>query len=226
MRTDKEVAFTLRRNGKSYSQIRRELKIPLATLSDWFSTVSWSKNIKSRLIASSNARSSIRIRELNKIRGSHLYQAYQEAREEAKMEFEELKYNPVFISGLMLYWGEGDKRTRAQVKLANTDPNMIRLYAFFLRKICRIPEDRIRAYILIYPDLDEESCLDHWSFHSGIEKNKFFKCITIQGKQKGRKLAYGVCSITVTSTYFKEKMLLWLQLLPNELMNESYYANI
>ncbi|MDP1690050.1 MAG: hypothetical protein Q8L52_02505 [bacterium] len=226
MRKDKEIAFNLRRNGKSYTEIRTALKIPLATLSDWFGEVDWSKQLKKKLSSEIQVQHTIRLIKLNKIRGQHLKHAYEEAREEAKKEFEGLKYNPLFIAGLMLYWGEGDKLTKFSTKIANTDPDLIRLYVFFLKNACRIPEEKIKAHVLIYPDLNEEDCRKYWARESNIHLKNFFKSTTIQGRHKTRRIKYGVCMVDISSTYFKVKILEWLKLLPKELMNEAYYAKI
>lgn len=226
MRKDKGKATEMRRNGKSYSEIYTALKIPKATLSDWFNKVDWSKQLKEKLASKMQEQHTTRIVELNRIRGKHLGKAYEEAREEARKEFDEMKYNPLFIAGLMLYWGEGDKLTRHLTKITNTDPNLIRLYVFFLKKVCRIPEGKIKAQILVYPDLNEEDCRKYWSRESGIDLKYFTKSSTIQGRHKTRRIAYGVCMVCISSTYFKVKVLEWLKLLPRELMNEAYYAKI
>lgn len=123
-------------------------------------------------------------------------------------------------------WGEGDKRTRGQVRLANTDPELIRLFVFFLKNACQVPSERIKASVLIYPDLDPEMCRTYWLTRSSIKTQNFHKCVVILGRHKTRKLSYGVCSIFVTSTYFKEKILEWLRLMPYELMSRKYYASI
>ncbi len=226
MREDKEIATQLRKNGKSYREIRAQLKIPLATLSDWFSEIKWSKDIAKKLAETAQSQSIIRIVELNKIRGATLARVYKEARKEAAKELNELKYNPLFIAGLMLYWGEGTKNPKDGVKLTNTDPHMIRLYVFFLRRVCRIPLNKIKAHILIYPDLQENICRSYWSKMSGLPIGNFTKSVVIQGRHQKRRLNWGVCTITVSSFYFKEKMLEWLRLLPKELMDQTYYENI
>jgi len=168
----------------------------------------------------------IRLRELNKLRGANLKRAYEEARTEAHTEFETLKYNPLFIAGVMLYWGEGDKLTKYSTTISNTDPYLIRLYVFFLENVCRIPKEKIKAHVLVYPDLDERDCLLYWASRSNIVLSRFTKCTVIQGRHKTRRLTHGVCMVIVSSTYFKAKVLEWLKLLPNELMNQRYYENI
>lgn len=226
MRKDKEEAFRLRREGNSYTQIRGKLRIPLATLSDWFRDVDWSGEVKRRLQEESKKTSAIRIRELDRVRGEHLEKVYEEAREEARQELETLKYNPLFISGIMLYWGEGTKTIRNQVRFANSDPEMIRFYVQFLRKACFIPEEKIKAAVTAYPDLEEESVKRFWSFASDIPLSRFHKTQVIQGRHPTKRLAYGVCTVVISSTYFREKVLLWLKSLPGELIDKRYYENI
>ncbi len=217
----------MRRAGKSYNEIRAALKIPKATLSDWFSKVNWSNDIAKKLAASVQKQHTVRLIELDKVRGTHLKRAYEEARKEARTDLLELKYNPLFIAGLMLYWGEGDKsQARNGVRLSNTDPLLIKLYVFFLTHACRIPIARIKAHILVYPDLDEEKCVQYWAKASGLPISNFTKCTRIIGRHKTKRLMWGVCLVAVSSTYFKEKVLEWLKIFPKELMNKEYYESI
>lgn len=216
----------MRKQGSSYNEIYERLKIPKATLSDWFSAEDWSIRVKKKLIEASKISSAVRIVKLDTIRGNHLKNVYEEAKREASLELASLKYNPLFIAGIMLYWGEGDKRTRGQVRLVNTEPEIIRLFVLFLTEVCRIPHEKIRASVTIYPDLNELECRKYWSDASGIPIESFTKCVTIQGRHKTRKLSYGMCNVLVLSTYFKIKLLEWLRLLPQELMGRAYYESM
>lgn len=226
MRKDKEKAFKMRRDGKSYGEILAALKIPKATLSNWFSKIDWSSDMAKKLAVAVQKQHTVRLIELDKIRGIRLKRLYEEARKEAKNDLLELKYNPLFIAGLMLYWGEGDKLTKYSTAITNTDPDLIRLYVLFLKNACRIPEEKIRAHVLIYPDLNEEDCRKYWARESGIDLSRFTESTTILGRHKTRRIKYGVCIVGISSTYFKVKMLEWLKLFPTELMNREYYENI
>lgn len=226
MRSDREKAINLRKTGKSYKEIRDELKVPLSTLSDWFSGQEWSTRVKERLVSAHMEKSKIRLKELGRVRGERLERVYAEAREEAKKELDELRYNPLFIAGMMLYWGEGDKVTKSHVRLSNSDPNLIKLYITFLQQVCRIPEERIRLQLLIYPDIDIESNKRFWSFSTGMPFKHFTKSIVIEGRHKTKKLSHGVCTVVVSSTYFKVKITEWLKVFPQELMKREYYENI
>jgi hypothetical protein len=226
MRKDKENATKMRKSGKSYNEIHVALKIPKATLSDWFSKVGWSKVMAKKLATKVQTQHTARIVELDKIRGQHLARAYDKARIEAREDLEILKYHPLFIAGIMLYWGEGDKATKSKVRLVNTDPELIKLFVFFLKKVCNIPAEKVCVSIFTYPDIDDGANRQYWSEVSGIAQDKFLKSILIRGRHKTKRLEHGVCSVYVSSTYFKVKMLEWLKLLPEELMNLRYYENI
>jgi hypothetical protein len=220
MRKDKETAQKMRREGESYRGISRKLKIPMGTLSGWFGGEEWSKEIRNNLSESALKESRSRIKELNKVRGQNLKKAYEEARVEAAEEFEKWKHHPLFVAGVMLYWGEGDKLTKNNVKLTNTDPKMQGIFVAFLTKVCGVPLERVRGQILLYPDLDDWLCRVYWAQETGLPKGNFTKSTVIQGRHKTRKLSFGICMVTVSSTYLKVKMLEWIKLYAGELMKK------
>ncbi|MBL7044986.1 MAG: hypothetical protein ISR98_00065 [Parcubacteria group bacterium] len=223
MRKDKEKALFLRKSGRSYKQIKEELGIPVSTLSEWLSPHKWSQNIKKSLTEVAKKENSVRIQSLNNIRGEHLKKLYKEAEIEAIKEFEGLKYHPLFIAGIMIYWGEGDRVTKHNIRVSNTDPVMIKLFVDFLIKICNAPKNRIKSSLLLYPDLNDIVCKEYWSKNALIPENSFNKSIFITGKHKTKRLQYGVCNTVFTSTYTKRKLLIWLKLLSKEIVSKEYY---
>lgn len=216
MRIDKERAFKLRREGKSYKEIRVILGVPLSTLSEWFANEEWSKLIAVNLTAKKALQSKIRITDLSRARGAKLRALYEEARMSAEREYMILKEDPLFIAGIVAYWGEGDKVSTDRVRLSNTDPKMVLLFKRFLTFLCNVPEEKITCWLLLYPDLDNETCKKYWSEATGIPLANFRKSMVIQGRHKTKRLSYGVCSVVVSSRYLKEKMLLWLRLISEE----------
>lgn len=218
MRTDKKEAINLRRRGKSYNEIREILRVPKSTLSDWLRNSNWSIRIKNELTEKNHREGGIHLRKLNKIYRTNLSKIYDEAKNEAKEEFEHFKFHPLFVAGIMLYWGEGDKSSKYNVRIANTDPLMIKLFIRFLSDICGITKNKIRAYLLLYPDLNPEDCKHFWFSKTGLSEKNFNKCIIIKGRHKIRRLKYGVCTSGITSRYLKEKILIWLDLLPKKLL--------
>lgn len=217
MRKDKNDAFKLRKSGKSYKQIKNELGIPLATLSDWFKNEKWSEKIYKKLNKKNILSGKLRMIKLDAIRGERLKRVYEEARRDAEVEFQALKHHPLFVSGVMIYWGEGDKASKNGFRISNADPAIVKIFLNFLRKVCSAEEQRIRAGLLIYPDLDALQCLTYWSKALGLSKSNFTKSIVIQGRHKTRRVQYGICTLTFSSRFLKEKMLIWISLFGKEL---------
>lgn len=213
MRKDREKAFELRRSGKSYKQIRAELGIPIATLSDWFKHESWSYEIKNRLASEASLANPKKIKlmvEATKKKWQKIHESWQQ---EAVTEFVKLKRVPLFMAGLMLYWGEGDKKLEnCQVSLSNSDPHLIRLFYLFLIKAIGTPSEKIRISLLLYPDLIDKVQKNLWSKATKISLGQFKKSTTIQGRHPTKRNSYGVCIIRVNSRQLKEKIIKWLEL--------------
>lgn len=214
MRKDKEKIVNLRKQGKSYKEISRLIGVSKSTLSGWFKGENWSKSLKEDLQRKATIQNVIRLRELNKVRGERLDELYREAREEAELDCKIYKDTPLFISGVMIYWGEGDKVSKNNFRISNSDPSLVRLFVRFLLEICNVKREKIRASLLIYPDIIEKEAKDYWIQNSGLKYDQFTKSIVIKGRHKTKRLPGGVCIIVVSSTYLKEKMLVWLKLLP------------
>ncbi len=220
MRKDKEIAEKLRKDGRSYSQISAQLNIPKSTLSNWFQYNAQSQQVKNFLNAANRGINKVRLARLHKIRGEELRALYAQAEDEAVKEFEYLKYHPLFIAALMIYWGEGDKGQNL-VRVTNSEPAVIEVFIQFLREIGGVEDDKIKLHLLLYPDLEDAVLREYWAKEVG--HSNFNKSVVIQGRHKTRKLKYGVCHVTVCSSYLKKKMLKWLSLLPEALLSSEYY---
>jgi len=210
MRNDKHIAMRLRREGKSYKEIQRELGIPLSTLSGWFSNAEWSQNIRKNLESKLGNKLSIA--------GKRRWKEWrQSAQEDGKKTYPQLRVNSLFIAGIMLYWGEGDnKLENSYVRLGNTNPNMMRLFRRFLVEICQIPEEKLRAGMILYPDLNESVSKDFWSKATGIPKNQFYKTQYIQGRHPSKRLSNGILQITHCNRQLKEKIAIWIDMFQKE----------
>ncbi len=218
MRNDKHLAIQLRKKGLSYNKISKELGIPKSTMHYWFRDEVWSQKIKEELNRKNIYVAKKRLRKIIIKRQAYWEKWREEHRQEARKEFPKLKNNPLFISGIMLYWGEGDSVLKnCIVSLANTDPEMIRIFSAFLQKICRTPKEKIRIFLNLYPDLNDDICKKFWSKISGIPTEQFTKTQFIEGRHPTKRLEYGVCHIRLSSRGLKEKIFVWLKLYQKKL---------
>lgn len=205
--------IALRKEKKSYREIAELLCISKSTVSYWLKDIDWSRDIQEQLTERAQRVSQKRLIHLNNLKKVKWQRIYQEAEKEATCEFDGLKDSTLFIAGISLYWGEGDKNFKnGQVRVSNIDERLLSVFRAFLQEVCKVEDQKIKAYVLLYPDLDEEVCLNFWSENIGVPKEKFFKSSVIQGRHKRNRLSYGVCSIQVSNKYLKKKVLTWLDL--------------
>ena len=115
------------------------------------------------------------------------------------------------ITGIMLYWGEGAK-TGSSLKLANSNPDMIKVFLLFLRKICGVDEDRIKILVHMYPDHERSSLENFWSSVTNIGLKNFYKPQILAGK-KGtykNKSVYGTATIHYSDKKLLKLVLRWI----------------
>ncbi|MDP3954171.1 MAG: helix-turn-helix domain-containing protein [bacterium] len=223
MRKAREKAILLRKSGASYKKISRELGIATSTLAGWFKNEPWSQKIKASLSAQvswANPKALELLVHANRERWKNKHEEY---RTQAIKEFQKYKSNPLFLSGIMLYWGEGEKQPKSSVvRLSNSDPEMIRIFNLFLTKVLKISPDKIFAWLLLYPDLVDSVQKNSWSKTTGLSTNQFKKSIYIKGRHPSKRLSYGVCTIFVSSRALKERMLKWIELCQDLLRAQAH----
>jgi hypothetical protein len=212
MRHDKEKVFELRREGKTYREIEKLLTISRSTLCDWFKNEKWSNHIK-ELNNKVHLKISIEhLSKLNEGRRIMLEEKYKKVEDEAIKEFEVYKTDPLFIAGLMLYAGEGDKMTKNVIRLANVDFFIHKIFLKFIEKFTKVRVEKIRISILLYPDLDMETCKNKWAQELNIPVKNFHKPQVILGRSKIKRLHFGVGSTIISNSFLKRKLLKWIEL--------------
>jgi len=221
MRKDRTKAEQMRRAGKSYKKIHKKLKIPIATLSDWFRNAPWSIEIKNKLAGEESLANPNKLQLMVAATKKKFARLHEEYRLEAIKEFPKLKNNPLFIAGIMLYWGEGDKKVEnSSIALSNSEPGMIRTFYVFLINVLGIPKEKIAFHLILYPDLVDSVQKNFWSMATDIPLPQFRKSVYIQGRHPTRRLSYGVGLIRIGSRKYKEKIMKWIELFKNEFGNQ------
>ncbi len=212
MRHDQPQAFELRKQGKTYREIEKLLNVSRSTLCEWFKNQEWSKHIKK-----SNTKKQVRvsIENLNKMNDARrvmLEKKYKNILEEAEKEFQTYKNDPLFMAGLMVYAGEGDKSSRNLIRISNSEFYLHLVFIRFSERFLNIGRDKIKVWLLLYPDLEIENCINIWSEKLKISRLNFNKSQIIFGKSKMRRLQYGVGNSIISSTSLKKKVMKWLEL--------------
>ena len=125
---DKDKAIGLRLKGYSYSQIKEELGVSKSTLSVWLDKYPLSPERIRELRDRNPQRIESYINTMRKKRE----QKFLIALEKARRDIGKLTKRDLFIGGFFLYWAEGGKTKNGALCLANTDPDMLKVFVKWL----------------------------------------------------------------------------------------------
>lgn len=143
---------------------------------------------------------------MNKARKKYCQQREAMIREKAKKSFQRYKNNPLFIAGIMLYWAEGmmsnaARGSRYGLILSNSKHELLKVYCNFIRRFLDLPNERLRASLFLYPDLNENKIKEFWSRKLSIPFSQFNKTIILDNHAHltKNKLSYGTCRVSASS---------------------------
>lgn len=214
---DRHKALELRKQGKSYSQIKQELSLSKSTLSAWLRKYPLSREQIRQLRDISATRIEKFRQTMQRKRQTRFKQCYQEEKE----KWLPLSQREFFLAGLFLYWGEGAKGFNSVVSLNNTDPKVIKFFCRWMIEGLGIPKQRIKIILHIYQDMDLEKITNYWSRLLDFPKEQFIKPFVKNSKkididQKG--FGQGTCTLYFYNARLKERILLGIEAIADKFM--------
>ena len=151
----------------------------------------------------------------NPLPGNAAMQAkYRALREQAyalgRAEFDELARDPTFRDFVCMYVGEGFKRNRNRVALANSDPSVVRLAAHWIR---RLGTNRMTASVQYHADQDLDELRRFW----GAVLDVAPESIKLQRKSNSSQLRrrtwrspHGVLTVCTDDTRLRARLQGWI----------------
>ncbi len=212
-----EHARELRKRGFTYVEIAKIVDVSKSTISLWFSRETWSRNVTESNKKRSAKENSKRISLLNTARGNQYKKSYAEAERSAVTEFKHYKHNPLFIAGLTLYMSIGDTKSPTLLRIADTRPELHILFIRFITEYLGVSREKIRFWVLLYPDLNPEKCSQYWSKRLKLPLSQFHRYQVIEGRSTKKTLHDGVGNTIIGDTVLKKKLLKWISLASKEL---------
>lgn len=208
----RQKAIKLRTEKRlSYSAIQKKLKISRSTLSYWLQEYPLTKNEIEILrrkgwLKGEAGRERFRI-SMQKKRIA----VEQEIYEKQKNRLAKIKRESFFTAGLMLYLGEGDKKNKARVGLANTDPTVIKFFIKWLQEFLNTKREKMHIELHLYKNMDITKEENFWKNITGIPKEQFYKTqitrplkrFLYQGPER-----HGTCSVIVNSVQSKRELMM------------------
>jgi hypothetical protein len=208
----KPEVITLRRSGRSYSEIRKIYPVPKSTLSDWLKNIKMDPEIKSEL----EKRAYEKLREEAKKKREKTLKLREAIINKAKQKIKKIDKKDLLLIATALYWAEGNIKNKNRFQFGNSNPSMIKLMMRFLREVCNIPEERIKARAHIYPGMNYSKVISFWSKITKLPKENFYPPqIQVSKASKGKRakntLPCGTLHLTVSSTELACKVKGWIQ---------------
>lgn len=137
--------------------------------------------------------------------------AYSEAWQEAPKLFKD----PEFRDFINMYLAEGYKKSRNQVTIANSDPDVMVMANYYMNLYAN-PENTMEYRIQIHIDQDENELKKFWGKLLSVPPEKILTMRkSNSGQLSGRnwRSKYGVLTIRIGDTAFRSKLQAWMDFL-------------
>ena len=171
----REQAQELRSRGNSISEIAEALKASKSTVSYWCRDIKLS-SVQLRALAKRQESGGAlgRLRAAEKKRLTRIA-AVAEAEQKGKRDVGRLSERDIFILGTALYWGEGYKSGNEECGLTNSNPDIIRSFITWMRRIynVRSPDLILRVSINNSHRGRVKEVEKYWSKVTGIPLTQF-----------------------------------------------------
>jgi hypothetical protein len=105
---------------------------------------------------------------------------------------------------------EGYKRSRNDVALANSDPAIIRVAAFWIR---RLTTNKVQCVVQYHADQDFEQLRVFWGAELKVPAEAIYgvrKSTSGQLKGRGWRCKWGVLTVRVGDTYLRARLEAWM----------------
>lgn len=197
----------------SYSAIRRKLGVSKSTLSYWLQEYpltaekilelrrkGWQKGEASR------ERYRLTMRKKRETVDDAVYKKY------VALFRKEMTDDVWYIAGLMLYWGEGDKRNKYRLVMANTDPHLLRFFIRWALRFLNINRTDFKVQLHLYDNMIISNEEQFWRKNLRFPISQFYKT---QVRKVSRNtysyrgsLRHGTCSIFLLGAEKKREVMM------------------
>ena len=173
---DQKKALEFRKQGYSYKEIQRHIKVSKSLLSGWFKSLELTPDEKEFLEnRMADLQKKGRVASMLSNRNRRITREIK-VYEEAKNLFEKYKKEWLFTMGIALYWAEGSKRT-GRFQFINSDPDMIDFMFKWVQKYMDVDKKEIKCRLFIHDVPGYENIELFWAKNLGLEPRSFQKTI-------------------------------------------------
>ena len=115
---------------------------------------------------------------------------------------------------LGLYITEGNLKNKNSIKFTNSNPAIVKIFVKFLKVICGVPAEKIRASLIVYPDVSRVKAKDFWTTFLDIPKKQFTKTTVLRKRNNHstkKHSEYGTVTIYVHNSKLLKIIKGWLK---------------
>lgn len=210
---DHQKALILRKQGMSYSQIKKILKVSKSTLSLWLRDYPLSRQ-RMRELRDWNEQRIEKCRETKRKKKEKRLEGFYQEQKKIIFPFNKRE---LYLAGLFLYWGEGSKTQLTKLSISNTDPSVIKFFINWLTKSLKVPKEKLKVQLHLYKDMDVKKEIQFWSKILNISYKQFTKpyikksFLTAINHKGG--FGHGTCNVEVGGARLAERTLMGLKLI-------------
>ena len=120
----------------------------------------------------------------------------------------------LFGLGIGLYWGEGTKKNKNQVRLGNTDPQLVTVFIKFLARICGVRKEKLKFGLQIFSDMPSEEARLFWERELDVLPSQFYKPVVTPARSLGtyrQKTRHGVLTVHFNNTKLRNILVNYCQ---------------
>lgn len=212
---EKNKAIDLRKEGKTFGEILKEIPVSKSSLSYWLRDITLTDEQLAR-IRYKNDKIKEKFIKFNELKRKRTEENRKVIVCNATNEINNLSERELKLIGIALYWAEGYKGpTWKTVNFTNSNPEMIKLMMKWFRVICRVPDNKFRIRIQCHGVEKVNKSEEYWSKITTIPLTQFTKAyirISPTSKKKMEDLyPYGVCHIRISDTSLLTKIKGWIE---------------
>jgi predicted transcriptional regulator len=212
-----EQAMQFRKRGFTLEEIARICEVSKSTVSKWLKNNANSAEITKQNKRRAGQENAKRLQLMSKTRSKERQHRYKEVEQSAEVEFKHYKANPLFVAGLMTYLTIGDVTDERIIRLTTARIVAHKTFISFAVEYLGVPKNKIKLWLLLYPDHNEEACMKKWHKATTLPYAQFHKNQIIKGNPKRKTLHHGVGNTIIGSTVLKHKLIRWIELMQKDL---------
>ncbi len=212
---EKNKAIELRQGGFSLRQIAEKLEVSKGSVSSWVRDIA----ILHEALSNISDRRRLGREQSRTTRLLNIAKSEAEIDAACKEEILPLSDRDLWIAGLMLYAGEGYKSSKVsgrRVEIANSNPEILRIFINFLIRLCSVPREKIRVRLMLCEDINQKEAKQFWSHELGIDLKQFANpFIKLSYKDMPfrhlRRSEYGIAHVNLYDTKVYKKIIGWIK---------------